>query len=58
MNCKAKALKKEKGEYEMPKHKALKEHVRLIKILKKDDKRGIKSEIKEQGRDLKEIKKS
>jgi hypothetical protein len=53
-----KALKKAKGEkeeYEMPKSKALHEHKRLIKVLK--TKKGLKKEVEEQKKDLKDIKK-
>lgn len=52
-----KALKKakEEKEYEMPKSKALKEHKRLIKVLK--TKKGLRKEVVEQTKDLKDIRK-
>jgi fructose-specific phosphotransferase system component IIB len=60
MKSKQKAIKKacgkkEKEEYEMPISKALHEHERLIKRLK--SKKNLKDEIKEQKKDLKDIKK-
>lgn len=52
----SKALKKAKeDEYEMPKSKALNEHKRLIKVLK--TKKGLRKEVVEQTKDLKDIRK-
>lgn len=51
------ALKnKLEDEYEMPRKKAIDEHKRLVEVLK--SKKGIKKELKIQGRELSEIKKN
>lgn len=48
--------KKEEPEYEMPKKEAIKEHVRLIKILRSANKKLQEQEAKRQEKELKKIK--